>query len=101
MYGNRESVRRVRAAVGERGISPEFVELEDTARSATDAAGALRCGVEQIVKSPIFESANSGRSVLVLASGPNRVSERRGAPGGPPQGIRTSSSAPVRRNCER
>ena len=76
-YAERESVRRVRAAVGERGISPDFVELEKTARSAADAAAALGCRVEQIVKSLIFEGANTGGPVLVLASGPNRVSERR------------------------
>jgi prolyl-tRNA editing enzyme YbaK/EbsC (Cys-tRNA(Pro) deacylase) len=76
-YADRESVRRVRAAVGERGISPEFVELDRTARSAADAAAALGCRVEQIVKSLIFEGANTGRPVLVLASGPNRVSERK------------------------
>ena len=72
-YG--ESVRRVRAALEERGVSPEFVELEATARSARDAAAALGCRVEQIVKSLVFRGAETGNPVLVLASGPNRVSE--------------------------
>jgi prolyl-tRNA editing enzyme YbaK/EbsC (Cys-tRNA(Pro) deacylase) len=74
-YGERESVRRVRAALAERGVSPEFVELEATARSAKDAAAALGCRVEQIVKSLVFRGENTGSPVLVLASGPNRVSE--------------------------
>lgn len=74
-YGERESVRRVRAALEERGVSPAFVELEATARSARDAAAALGCRVEQIVKSLVFRGANTGSFVLVLASGPNRVSE--------------------------
>lgn len=76
-YGDRESVRRVRAALAERGVSSEFVELEATARSAKDAAAALGCRVEQIVKSLVFRGANMGSPVLVLASGPNRVSEGR------------------------
>ena len=76
-YGDRESVRRVRDALAERGVSPEFVELEETARSAEDAAAALGCRVEQIVKSLVFRGANTGGPVLVLASGPNRVSEGR------------------------
>ncbi len=76
-YGDRESVRRVRAALAERGVSSEFVELEATARSAKDAAAALGCRVEQIVKSLVFRGANTGSPVLVLASGPNRVSEGR------------------------
>jgi len=76
-YGDRESVRRVRAALAERGVSSEFVELEATARSAKDAAAALGCRVEQIVKSLVFRGANTGSPVLVLASGPNRGSEGR------------------------
>ena len=76
-YGDRESVRRVRDALTERGVSPEFVELEETARSARDAAAALGCRVEQIVKSLVFRGADTDGPVLVLASGPNRVSEGR------------------------
>lgn len=76
-YGDRASVRRVRAAIAGRGLSPEFVELEETARSAADAAAVLGCRVEQIVKSLVFRGADSGRPVLVLASGPNRVDEER------------------------
>ncbi len=76
-YGERESVRRVRAALEGRGVSPRFVELEETARSARDAAAALGCRVEQIVKSLVFRVADTGTPVLVLASGANRVSEER------------------------
>lgn len=76
-YGDRESVRRVRDALAERGVSAEFMGLEETARSARDAAAALGCRVEQIVKSLVFRGAGTGGPVLVLASGPNRVSEGR------------------------
>lgn len=74
-YGDRESVRRVRAALEDRGLAPEFVELERTARSAAEAAEALGCRVGQIVKSLVFRGEESGRSVLVLAGGSNRVDE--------------------------
>ena len=70
-------VRRVREALEREGLAPEFVELADTARSADDAARALGRRVEQIVKSLIFRGGTSGRPVLILASGPNRVSELR------------------------
>src|SRR4028119_1985043 len=76
-YGDRESVRRGGAALEERGVRPEFVEPEATARSARDAAAALGCRVEQIVKSLVFRGADTGSPVLVLASGPNRVDEGR------------------------
>jgi len=71
----RASVRRVREALAERGISPELVELQNTARSAKEAAEALGVRVEQIVKSLVFRGARSGQPVLVLASGPNRADE--------------------------
>lgn len=74
-YADRASVRRVREALEERGLSAEMVELEQTARSAVEAAEALGCRVEQIVKSLVFRGSESGGSILVLASGPNRVNE--------------------------
>lgn len=77
MAGERATVRKVRAALEERGVEPRLVELEKTARSAKEAAEALGVRVAQIVKSLVFRAAGSGRSVLVVASGPNRVDEAR------------------------
>lgn len=76
-FADRASVRRVREALVARGISAEMVELDRTARSAVEAADALGCRVEQIVKSLVFRGGDSGRPILVLASGPNRVDEAR------------------------
>jgi prolyl-tRNA editing enzyme YbaK/EbsC (Cys-tRNA(Pro) deacylase) len=67
----------VRKALQEQGYEPEVVELERTARSAAEAADALGVRVEQIVKSLVFRGARTGRPVLVLAGGANRVDERR------------------------
>lgn len=75
--GSRESIRRVQEALEERGYAPQVVELDRTARSAKEAAEALGCRVEQIVKSLVFRGLRSGRPVLVLASGPNRVDEKK------------------------
>ena len=76
-YASRSSVQRVREALEERGLAPRVVELDQTARSAAEAAQALGCRVEQIVKSLVFRGARTGKLVLVLASGPNRVDEAR------------------------
>lgn len=65
------------AASEERGISPRFVESDRTTRSAAEAAEALGCRVEQIVKSLVFRGSESGKPVLVRAGGPDRVSEAR------------------------
>jgi prolyl-tRNA editing enzyme YbaK/EbsC (Cys-tRNA(Pro) deacylase) len=74
-YGERATVRRVREALEAEGVEARIVELEKTARSAREAADALGVRVEQIVKSLVFRAAETGRPVLVIASGPNRVDE--------------------------
>src|SRR5260370_17170215 len=45
-----------------------------TGGSAAEAAAAIGCTVAQIAKSLVFRAA-SGRAVLVIASGANRVDE--------------------------
>lgn len=52
-----------------------MIELRETARSAAEAANALGCDVGQIVKSLVFRGGRTGRPVIVLASGANRVDE--------------------------
>ncbi len=66
-------VLRVLEVLEERGFEPEVVELERTARSAAEAADALGVRVAQIVKSLVFRGRETGRPVLVLAGGANRV----------------------------
>jgi prolyl-tRNA editing enzyme YbaK/EbsC (Cys-tRNA(Pro) deacylase) len=70
-------VRRVRETLEERGFAARVVQLERTARSAAEAAEALGVRVEQIVKSLVFRGRKTGRPVLVLAGGANRVNEAR------------------------
>jgi len=51
------------------------VELAQTTRTAAEAAAAIGCQVGQIAKSLVFRGKQSQRPILVIASGPNRVSE--------------------------
>lgn len=69
------SALKVQATLG-----PRFavLELEESTRTAEDAAAAVGCTLAQIAKSLVFRSA-SGRSVLVIASGANRVDEKKAA----------------------
>jgi prolyl-tRNA editing enzyme YbaK/EbsC (Cys-tRNA(Pro) deacylase) len=69
------SVGQVRAWLAAAGHLGQVVTLADSARTAAEAAAALGCQVAQIAKSLIF--AASGRGVLVIASGANRVDEGR------------------------
>src|SRR6266850_1185961 len=69
------AIQKVRAAIAEHGLEREVIELEVHARTSQQAADALGVTVGQIVKSLVFTV--DGRPLLVVASGVNRVDERR------------------------
>ena len=70
------SARRVQGALERLGFRYQVVELPRTTRSAAEAAEAVGCQVAQIAKSLVFKGRESGRPILVIASGANRVDER-------------------------
>jgi len=69
------SAQRVQDALAARGFSNTVVELPDSARSVAEAAAAVGCEAAQIVKSLVFRG-ESGRAILVVASGAHRVDEK-------------------------
>jgi len=70
------SAQKVQAALAARGFSFEVQELNQSTRTAAEAAAAIGCDVAQIAKSILFRGESSGRAVLVIASGTNRVDEK-------------------------
>lgn len=68
---NHPSVIRVRNRLQELSVAGEIKILEDSARSAREAADALAVEVGQICSSLIFACA--GKPILVLTSGRHRV----------------------------
>jgi Cys-tRNA(Pro) deacylase len=71
------SVDRVRAALRAAGLDAEIKEFDASTRTSADAAAAIGCSVAQIAKSLVFRAKSSGRAVLVIASGSNRVDEKK------------------------
>ena len=67
---------RVQSALNAAGIEARAVELPHSTRTAAEAAQAVGCEVGQIAKSLVFRDAG-GEAVLVIASGTNRVNEKR------------------------
>lgn len=66
------SARRVLSWAADRGLHLEVREYpDDGARTAADAAAAVGCGVDQIVKSMIFAAGDE--LILALTSGANQV----------------------------
>ena len=63
-------VRRVQAALAQKGSRAAVIELEHTARSAKDAADALGVNLGAIVKSLVFTI--DGAPVIALVAGDRR-----------------------------
>src|SRR5215470_9750475 len=72
-----ESVDRVRSALAALGLPSEIKEFAASTRTSADAAAAIGCAVAQIAKSLVFRAKPSGRAILVMASGANRVDEKK------------------------
>lgn len=68
-----KSLKRVKRALDEAGITAEILEMAEGTRTAEDAARAAGCEIDQIVKSVIFRGEEDGRAILFLTAGGNRV----------------------------
>jgi prolyl-tRNA editing enzyme YbaK/EbsC (Cys-tRNA(Pro) deacylase) len=70
------SVMRVRDYLIAAGLADTIIVMPQATHTAQAAADALGCDVGEIAKSIIFR-AESGRAVLVITSGKNRVDEKK------------------------
>jgi prolyl-tRNA editing enzyme YbaK/EbsC (Cys-tRNA(Pro) deacylase) len=69
--------QKVQVVLKTLGFANTVVELQATTRTSAEAAQAVGCRVEQIAKSIVFQGKQTHRPILVIASGPNRVNEKR------------------------
>lgn len=67
------STERVMAAAAGAGLDLDLSEFPDGTKTADDAAAAVGCKVDQIVKSMIFAAGDERELVLALTSGVNTV----------------------------
>ena len=70
------SAQKVQEALKVHGVTCQVIEMQQTTRTARDAAEAVGCQVGQIAKSLVFMGKRSNLPILVIASGPNRVNEK-------------------------
>jgi prolyl-tRNA editing enzyme YbaK/EbsC (Cys-tRNA(Pro) deacylase) len=68
-----EGAVRVQAVLGD---AYQVLEFDQSTHTSAEAAAAIGCDTAQIAKSMLFR-ATDGRPVLVVASGVNRVDERK------------------------
>ena len=71
------AAQRVQDALKALGVACQVVELPESTRSAVEAAQAIGCRVEQIVKSLVFRGRSTNRPILAIVSGANRVDEEK------------------------
>jgi prolyl-tRNA editing enzyme YbaK/EbsC (Cys-tRNA(Pro) deacylase) len=69
------SALKVREALLALGYEFNILEFQDSTRTSAEAAERVGCQLGQIVKSLIFRGLTTGKPVLVLTSGANRVNE--------------------------
>jgi prolyl-tRNA editing enzyme YbaK/EbsC (Cys-tRNA(Pro) deacylase) len=72
-----DSARRVALLLRERGHAGLIVMLPETGKTSAEAAAGLGCEVAQIAKSILFRRREDDAPVLVVASGANRVDEKK------------------------
>ncbi len=71
------TAQRVQDLLTVRGFACQVIEFAESTRTSQEAADRAGCSLGQITKSLIFKGKNSGKPILVLASGANRVDEKR------------------------
>lgn len=68
-----KSLRRVEQALRDAGLEPTTMEMSAETRTASQAAEAAGCALDQIAKSIIFQGHESGQCILFLTAGGNQV----------------------------
>jgi prolyl-tRNA editing enzyme YbaK/EbsC (Cys-tRNA(Pro) deacylase) len=71
------SAQKIQDQLKSLGYEYTVIEHAESTRTAQEAADRAGCELGQIVKSLIFKGKESGKPILVLTSGSNRVDEKR------------------------
>lgn len=71
------SAQKIQDLLNTLGYNYTVIEHTESTRTAQEAAERAGCELGQIVKSLVFKGNDSGKPILVLTSGANRVDEKR------------------------
>ncbi|NJC95640.1 MAG: hypothetical protein C3F07_05440 [Anaerolineales bacterium] len=71
------SAQKIQDVLNSLGYDYIVIEHTESTRTAVEAAERAGCELGQIVKSLIFKGKDSGKPIIVLTSGANRVDEKR------------------------
>ena len=70
------TAQKVQDLLVARGFDCRVIEFAESTRTAQEAADRAGCQLGQITKSLIFQGKQTGKPILVLTSGANRVNEK-------------------------
>lgn len=73
----KSSSQRIQNILNENQLVAKVIEFNDTTRTAQEAAETIGCQVGQIAKTLIFRSRVTQKPICVIASGKNRVDEKK------------------------
>jgi prolyl-tRNA editing enzyme YbaK/EbsC (Cys-tRNA(Pro) deacylase) len=72
-----EGVQRVQALLASIGHDRPIVMLPESGRTSAEAAASLGCDVAEIAKSIVFRRSADDAAVMVIASGADRIDEKK------------------------
>jgi Cys-tRNA(Pro) deacylase len=73
----KSSAQRVQDILAQFNLDLKVVQFKESTRTSQEAADAIGCQVGQITKTLIFKGKKTGKPICVIASGKNRVDEKK------------------------
>ncbi len=73
----KDSSQKIQDLLNQYGLDFKVIEFKELTRTAQEAADVIGCEVGQIAKTLIFKGKSSSRPICVIASGKNRVDEKK------------------------
>jgi Cys-tRNA(Pro) deacylase len=73
----KDSSQRVQDVLHAHNLDTKVIEFRELTRTAQEAADTIGCEVQQIAKTLIFRGKTTGKPICVIASGKNRVDEKK------------------------
>jgi len=72
-----KSASKIQKELNKYGLELNVVTMQGSTRTCVEAANTIGCEVGQIVKSIIFRGKTTGIPILIIASGNNRINEKK------------------------
>lgn len=73
----KSSAQRIQDILHSHHLDIKVIEFTELTRTAQEAANAIGCEVGQIAKTLIFKGKTTSKPICIIASGKNRVDERK------------------------